>query len=463
MADNIKVDAFAYDAISDLIKNKKAQIAFITAELEAQTTRVANNRITENNGTDQAGVAVIGAAGNHLGITSYNIDDQDHFTSMKRALIIAEESPPMEWFKGFPPLKKEIIRRNMKTVSELDRTHAIAEACKMSKDAGYLLSGAIVSNKINVEIKTSTTPQPNLDKIVWMGSQLYCTITATNSDNTIEAKAGSVGTTVKNLGLDKMVNECLESMRFQESLPLVNLPPGKYDAALAAPCSSHILLFLSWYGLNGGFHKRGGTISSDLEMGDKLLGKNISVRDNPQDPRSPIWIPADLMGVPREKTVFVEDGNLKSLWYDFWSAQKYDQPATGHGYTVSFGPTHLELSPGMGPNTLKQAAKEIGNGIVVSSFNYTRLSGWKDCSFTGMTRAGTYLVENGEIIARTPNLRFNDSVPHMLSDDTWLSKKQEVCLPPEVTDVGPVQLFYTPKFIGVKGFNVTGATPISPE
>jgi len=54
-------------------------------------------------------------------------------------------------------------------------------------------------------------------------------------------------------------------------------------------------------------------------------------------------------------------------------------------------------------------------GLLISYFHYTRVVEPRNVVITGMTRNGTFLVENGEVTVPVKNLRFTDSYVRALN------------------------------------------------
>ncbi len=60
--------------------------------------------------------------------------------------------------------------------------------------------------------------------------------------------------------------------------------------------------------------------------------------------------------------------------------------------------------------------RELGTGLCINNLWYLNFSDRMNCRLTGMTRFATFWVENGEAVAPTNVMRFDDSVYRMLGD-----------------------------------------------
>jgi predicted Zn-dependent protease len=76
---------------------------------------------------------------------------------------------------------------------------------------------------------------------------------------------------------------------------------------------------------------------------------------------------------------------------------------------------------------LEEMIARCKRGILVSNSHY--VNGYLDTKralITGMTRYGTFLVENGEITKALKNLRWTESMLRALSNVTAISREREV-------------------------------------
>ena len=105
------------------------------------------------------------------------------------------------------------------------------------------------------------------------------------------------------------------------------------------------------------------------------------------------------------------------LVYDFRAATVHGVEPTGHGLPAPSAegalPLHLAMLPGTTPQAELVAGLE--RGLLVTRFHYTNLVNLMDTTITGMTRDGTFWVEDGRIAGAVRNLRFTQSILDALS------------------------------------------------
>jgi len=93
---------------------------------------------------------------------------------------------------------------------------------------------------------------------------------------------------------------------------------------------------------------------------------------------------------------------------------------TGHGFAlpneIGEMPLNIVFAPCANPQTIEQMIASTERGILITRLWYIREVEPFEKALTGMTRDGTFLVENGRVQGGIRNFRFNESLLHMLSN-----------------------------------------------
>lgn len=144
------------------------------------------------------------------------------------------------------------------------------------------------------------------------------------------------------------------------------------------------------------------------KVGERILDSRISLINDPADPQV-LGAPFDGDGLPLRREVWIENGVLKQLAYDRYWAQRQNQRVTGGG---GFGGGVKMLG---GDSSMDAMIRSTERGILVTRFWYLRPIDPRTLMYTGLTRDGTFLVEDGRISRSIKNLRFNDSPLIMLN------------------------------------------------
>jgi predicted Zn-dependent protease len=157
-------------------------------------------------------------------------------------------------------------------------------------------------------------------------------------------------------------------------------------------------------------------------MGEKLFGENITIYDDVHFPlqTGPAF---DGEGVPRTALTLVKCGVAKQVAYSRASALKAGVPPTGHGFPLpnEQGEMPLNLVIAGGNSTVEDLIRSTSKGILVTRLWYIREVEPYAKVMTGMTRDGTFQIQDGEIVAGLRNFRFNQSVLDMLRNVEGLS------------------------------------------
>jgi predicted Zn-dependent protease len=131
------------------------------------------------------------------------------------------------------------------------------------------------------------------------------------------------------------------------------------------------------------------------------------------DARDPMGMPAafDYEGVPTRRVVMVERGVCREIVHDAGTAARAGVPSTGHGLPAPnpWGPFPLHSAMAAGSTPRGELIRGLRRGLLVTRFHYTNVVHGKLAVITGMTRDGTFLVEDGEIVGPVRNLRFTQS------------------------------------------------------
>lgn len=203
------------------------------------------------------------------------------------------------------------------------------------------------------------------------------------------------------------------SRKALESREPREIPPGKYTVILepAAALDMFGFLVLDFGGL--AVHEKRSFLTG--RVGQKLFGENISVQDDVFH-RMQSGAPFDGEGIPRQRVVLVEKGVVKNLVYARRTARKMGASPTGHGFPLpnEFGEAPVNLVFEGGQSNLEEMIRSTERGLLVTRLWYIREVDPYQKILTGMTRDGTFWVEDGRVRHGVKNLRFNQSVPEML-------------------------------------------------
>ncbi|MEH6406907.1 MAG: TldD/PmbA family protein [Leeuwenhoekiella sp.] len=196
------------------------------------------------------------------------------------------------------------------------------------------------------------------------------------------------------------------------------IEPGRYTVILEPAAAEGLLgnMFRSFDARTADegrsfMSKDGGT-----KLGQKIVDERVNIWSDPLHPDVPTatW---NGDGQPLKKTRWIENGVVKNLAYDrYWAGQKGVEPVPRANNYIMAG----------GDSSLEDLIKETKRGLLVTRFWYIRSVDPQTLLFTGLTRDGTFYIENGAIKYPVKNFRFNESPIIMLNNLETLGEQVRV-------------------------------------
>jgi predicted Zn-dependent protease len=138
-----------------------------------------------------------------------------------------------------------------------------------------------------------------------------------------------------------------------------------------------------------------------------MVDEKVTIYDDGLDPDG-LQVPFDFEGIPKKKVTFFDKGVAKEVTYDSFTAGREGKSSTGHGLIApnTAGPIPINLFMGGGESSLEEMIQSVRKGIYVTRFHYTNVVEPMRAVITGMTRDGTFLIEEGEIKSPVKNLSY---------------------------------------------------------
>ncbi|MBE9462441.1 TldD/PmbA family protein [Dyadobacter subterraneus] len=197
------------------------------------------------------------------------------------------------------------------------------------------------------------------------------------------------------------------------------LEPGKYTVILE-PTAAAVLLENIFFNMDARSADEGRSFLSKqggkTKLGEKIVDERINIYSDPANPELPS-APWAGDGQPMEKVNWIEKGVVKNMAYSRYWAQKKGVKS------VPF-PNNMIVSGGTA--TLEEMIASTKQGILVTKLWYIREVDPQTLLLTGLTRDGTFYIENGKIKHPVKNFRFNESPVIMLNNLETLGKPERV-------------------------------------
>jgi len=169
-----------------------------------------------------------------------------------------------------------------------------------------------------------------------------------------------------------------------------------------------------------------GTSFAAGKLGDKFFGENLTVYDDAGCAcLRPIFF--DFEGTPRQKVMLVDKGVVSGFLYDNKLAVRNKVANTGHAVTNKGrggGPSNL-IAEG-GSQSLQEIIASTKKGVFINEFHYTNFVNPRNLQLTGLTRNGTFLIEDGKLTTPISTVRFTESLLDAFNNITAISKERDV-------------------------------------
>lgn len=195
------------------------------------------------------------------------------------------------------------------------------------------------------------------------------------------------------------------------------IEPGKYTVILEPNAAADLLgLMLNMNARQADegrsfLSKKGG----GTKLGEKIVDERVNIYSDPWNEEVPTANQAG--GLARKRMDLIKGGTVANLFYDrYWASQKGVEPTPFPGNRIMEG----------GTASIEDMIKDTKKGVLVTRFWYIRAVDPQTLLFTGLTRDGTFYIENGKIKHPIKNFRFNESPIIMLNNLETLGKQMRV-------------------------------------
>lgn len=191
------------------------------------------------------------------------------------------------------------------------------------------------------------------------------------------------------------------------------IDPGVWTVILEPPAFGELFTYLAGHFSAQSFNDGSSFFSDGLDR--MHFDERVSIVDDYAHPLAPS-MPFDFEGQPKSRLPLVEAGVVRDIVTDSYYAKKLDRPNTGHALPApnAYGPQPLNLVIAPGTQSTQELIAQTKRGLLISRFWYIRTVDQKRAIVTGMTRDGTFMIENGKITGGVRNMRFNQSVVEAL-------------------------------------------------
>lgn len=379
--------------------------------------RFALNNVSTSGVVSDVDLAVQVAFGRRVGSASINeFSDEALARVVKRAEDLARLAPENPEF--VPAVEKQEYRPSdtWNAATAAITPEARAEIARASIDpckaqnliaAGFLNDGAgftaFANSKGNFGYQRATS--------------LSYTCTVRTEDG---RGSGWVGRSLKDAGDFNVDSDIQIAMRkASASVDAQALEPGKYTVILEPAAAAGLISFMfNFFGARSADEGRSflSKAGGGNKLGEQVFDPRVNFMADPWHEEAPV-MPWDGSGLPRRRMDFVKDGKIANLNYDrYWAQRQGKEPSASPGNLIMSG----------GTKSISDLVRETERGILVSRTWYIRMVDPQTVLLTGLTRDGTFYIENGELKYPLKNFRFNESPVIMLNNIDELGRPVRV-------------------------------------
>ena len=373
--------------------------------------------------------------------------------SLTKAISLTKVQQPNDEFVSLPGPKPipevKTFSENISRLTPNQKVRMVKNLLKHVKERGCRASGAFSDGKVELAVVNS------------LGVEAYQKFSDLFLHVIVETEKSSgyasfVARDPDELDVDALAKEAIGKISKEEP---IQIEPGEYEVILEPYAVNELLSFLGYLGFHALSVQEGRSFFCN-HFGEKMIDEKVTIYDDGLDAEG-LQVPFDFEGIPKKKVTFFDRGVAKEVTYDSFTAGREGKNSTGHGLIApnTAGPIPINLFMKEGGSSLEQMIQSVRRGIYVTRFHYTKVVEPMTAVITGMTRDGTFLIEEGEMKRPIKNLRFTESVLEALSRVTAISKDRRICSEGTVYSRRFVTGTVVPA-IKVEGFNFSGVSAL---
>lgn len=406
-------------------KTKEAdKLGIIFFHSSLQVSRFANSQIHQHMNDEDQVIYFRVLVDGRIGIASTNsLDAQNMQDTFKKALSIAKLKLNVKEKKDIPcfrPLKtaRQFYFPETANMSASLRVKMLQSVFKPAEILKIKFSGNFYNGAAQIMV---ISPEGNINHQSYSFAGIK--LIATSKDASGYAASASYDADTlgaKNIS-DTAVKKCLQSNE------AITLKPSRYDVILEPAAVAEIILWLNYIGFGA---KSVFEESSFLynKVGRKITGEKVSIYDFGLDKNTFIF-PFDFEGLPRRKACLIKKGVAGKPLCDTYYAKLLKMKSTGHANFPddTDGPLGYNLIMEGGDIPQDKIIESAKQAVLITRFHY--INGYLDTHqalMTGMTRDGTFLIENGKIKSAVKNMRFTESILEAFKRIKYISKERKI-------------------------------------
>jgi predicted Zn-dependent protease len=378
--------------------------------------RFARNSVTTSGASSGYSLAIIAKFGQKVGtVTASEFSDASLQRAARNAEEIARLSPDNpEAMPALGPQTYPAVKAFFDDAASATpdwRAGAVRVALDISKEKDVVSAG-FVETSAQIQAVATSKGQFAYDRVTAADYNL----TARTQDGT---GSGWASKSFNQLGLlDPRSLAAAAIDKAARSHNPTAIEPGKYTVVLEPAASVELIQNLLNVDARNADEGRSFLSKSGggTRLGEKLMDERVTIYSDPSNADAPAgpWV-GD--GRPTQRTVWIDKGAYQNLSYSRYWAEKQGKPALA-------GPSNFIMDGGT--QSLEDLIRSTTRGLLVTRTWYIRGLDPQTLLFTGLTRDGTFYIEDGQIRYAVKNMRFNESPIIMLNNLDALGRPTRV-------------------------------------
>jgi len=378
----------------------------IVLDEDAGLTRFTHNAVHQNLAHRNASVRIRTLAGGRTGVAATNaLDDASLRAMVARSREIGAVAPRDDGTAPLvehaqPPLPPGAYVEATATATPERRAGIAADIIATAERNALWAAGYVRTGYSGITVANSAGALLSFDRT---SCALNVKQNAADSSGFAEAYANDVA------ALDgKHAGDVAADKALRAAAPIA-VEPGVWTVILEPAALGELFSYLAGHFSAQAYDEGSSFVSGSL--GALCAGKNVTLADDFAHELHR-GMPFDFEGYSRRQMQLVTGGVATGVVTDAYWARRLGRRNTGHGMPAPSpsGPQALHLVVSGGEKNVERLIAETKRGLLISRFWYIRPVDQRKTIVTGMTRDGTFLIENGTLGPGVRNMRFNQSI-----------------------------------------------------
>jgi PmbA protein len=397
----------------------EADAMFVSAD--RNISRFANSSVHQNMSEESAELTLRVIANGAMGVASTTVFDRDEIA---RTADIARESArhanPVPNFRGLYRANEPAPQLRTFDDSARLTPASKAEALRAMFDRGAADGVHFAGSYSTAEMSVACANTHGVRRCCRITSSDATAIAIGKRESGYATRASRGAIDIPSLGMRATEKATLHSDAVE------TFTPGEYDVILEPPAIAEVLDWMNMITFSGQSYEDGSSFFVG-NIGKRILSEQLTLADDSLD-EAFLPFPFDAEGLPRRRVTLIENGVVRTPVVDKAYADRLSVAPTANAWHLG-GPEHgiafhLAVEPGRSSREELIASTKLG--IWVTRFNYVNgLLEPKSALMTGTTRDGTFLIRDGKVAARLPNLRWTQSMVEALSNIEGMTRERE--------------------------------------